>query len=109
MTKVHYRKHRSREIATKAHACLQTLHGERGTELNTDVRTRLSHSSIDSPQQDHLDDSLSELSSKNNQADTQSNQNELCTNSEYKHDVVKPKDSTDVRKHYYSLLKKTIF
>ena len=54
-------KHRSREIATKAHACLQKLHGEKGTELNTDVLTRLSHSPIVSPQQDHLNDSLSEL------------------------------------------------
>ena len=91
MAKVHYQKHRSREIATKAHACLQKLHGEKGTELNTDVRTRLSHSPIVSPQQDHLNYSLSQLSSKHTQADTKSNQNEPCTNSEYKHDVAKPK------------------
>ena len=44
VAKVDYQKHRSREIAIDAHACLQTLHGEKGTELNTDVRTRLSHS-----------------------------------------------------------------
>ena len=91
MAKVHYQKHRSREIATNAHPCLQKLHGEKGTELNTDVRTRLSHSPIVSPQQEHLDDSLSELSSKNTQADTKSNQNEPWTNSECKHDVAKPK------------------
>ena len=91
VAKVHCQKHRSREIATKAHACLQKLHGEKGAELNTDVRTRLSHSPIVSPQQDHLDDSLSELSSKNTGTDTKSNQNEPCTNSEYKHDVAKPK------------------
>ena len=91
MAKVHYQKHRSREIATKAHACLQKLHGEKGTELNTDVRTKLSHCPIVSPHQDHLDDSLSELSSKNTGTDTKSNQNEPCTNSEYKHDVAKPK------------------
>ena len=91
VAKVHYQKHRSREIATKAHACLQKLHGEKGTELNTDVRTRLSHCPIVSPQQDHLHDSLSELSSKNTGTDTKSNQNEPCTNSEYKHDVAKPK------------------
>ena len=98
MTKVHYQKHRSREIATKAHACLQKLHGEKGTELNTNVRTRLSHSPIVSPQQDHLDDSLSELSSKNTRGDTKSNQNEPCTNSQYKHDVAKPKKSTKTKR-----------
>ena len=91
VAKVHYQKHCSREIATKARACLQKLHGEKGTELNTDVRTRLSHSPIVSPQQDHFDDSLSELSSKNTGTDTKSNQNEPCTNPEYKHDVAKPK------------------
>ena len=41
---------------------------------------------MDSPQQD---ESLSELSSKN--TDTKRNQNQPCTNSKYKDDVVKPK------------------
>jgi hypothetical protein len=49
VARVHYQKRRSREIATKAHECLQKLQGEKGTELNIDVRTRLSHSPIGSP------------------------------------------------------------
>ena len=43
------------------------------------------------PQKDHVEDSLSKLSSKNTQADTKSNRNEPCTNYEYKYDFVKPK------------------
>jgi hypothetical protein len=49
VARVHYQKRRSREVATKAHECLQKLHGEKGTELNNDVRNRLSHSPIGSP------------------------------------------------------------
>ena len=51
VARVHYQKQRSREVASKAHKCLEELHGDRGTELETEVRSRLSDKSTSSPDQ----------------------------------------------------------
>ena len=51
MARVHYQKQRSREVASKAHKCLKELHGDRGTELEMEVRSRLSDKSTSSPDQ----------------------------------------------------------
>lgn len=45
VAKVHYQKRRSRDVATKAHECMKKLHGEKGTQLDGDVSSRLSSSS----------------------------------------------------------------
>jgi len=45
VAKVHYQKRRSREVASKAHKCLEKLHGNNGTELEMEVRSRLSDKS----------------------------------------------------------------
>ena len=45
VAKVHYQKQRSREVASKAHKCLEKLHGDKGTELEMEVRSRLSDKS----------------------------------------------------------------
>ena len=51
VAKVHYQKQRSREVASKAHKCLEKLHGDKGTELEMEVRTRLSDKSTSSQEQ----------------------------------------------------------
>ena len=45
VARVHYQKQRSREVASK---CLEKLHGDRGTELEMEVRSRLSDKSTSS-------------------------------------------------------------
>ena len=40
VAKVHYQKQRSREVAVKAHECLQKLQGSRGSEVDNDVNAR---------------------------------------------------------------------
>ena len=52
VARVHYQKRRSREVASKAHAFLETLQGERGSEPEMDVRSRLSENSSSSQEQD---------------------------------------------------------
>ena len=42
VARVHYQKQRSREVASKAHEYLERLHGKKGSELEIDVRSRLS-------------------------------------------------------------------
>ncbi|CAH3145178.1 unnamed protein product [Porites lobata] len=42
VARVHYQKQRSREVASKAHEYLERLHGDKGSELEIDVRSRLS-------------------------------------------------------------------
>ena len=48
VARVHYQKQRSRDVATEAHAFLKQLHGEKGSELENDVRSRLSDKSSSS-------------------------------------------------------------
>ena len=45
VAKVHYQKQRSREVAVKAHECLQKLQGTKGSEVDREVHTRFSGSS----------------------------------------------------------------
>ena len=45
VAKVHYQKQRSREVAVKAHECLQKLQGVKGSEVDKDVNSRFSDSS----------------------------------------------------------------
>ncbi|CAH3170699.1 unnamed protein product [Porites lobata] len=52
VARVHYQKRRSREIACKAHAFLERLQGERGSEQEMDVRSRPSENSNSSQEQD---------------------------------------------------------
>ncbi|KAK3734486.1 hypothetical protein QZH41_000093 [Actinostola sp. cb2023] len=52
VAKVHYQKRRSRDVATKAHACLKKLQGEKGSQLDGDVCSRLSDSTNTSPEKD---------------------------------------------------------
>ncbi|CAH3146189.1 unnamed protein product, partial [Porites lobata] len=52
VARVHHQKRRSREVASKAHAFLERLQGERGSELEMDVRSRLSENSSSSQEQD---------------------------------------------------------
>jgi hypothetical protein len=52
VAKVHYQKQRSRDVATEAHAFLKELQGEKGSELENDVRARLSDKSSSSQEQD---------------------------------------------------------
>ena len=40
VAKVHYQKRRSREVAVKAHECLQKLQGTKGSEVDMEVNTR---------------------------------------------------------------------
>ena len=56
VAKVHYQKQRSREVATEAHAFLKELQGEKGSELENDVRARLSDKSSSSQEQDEKTD-----------------------------------------------------
>ena len=48
VARVHYQKQRSREVAAKAHECLQKLQGTKGSEVDKDVNTRFSDSSSSS-------------------------------------------------------------
>ncbi|CAH3146102.1 unnamed protein product [Porites lobata] len=48
VARVHYQKQRSREVASKAHEYLERLHGDKGSELEIDVRSRLSGDSASS-------------------------------------------------------------
>ena len=61
VARVHYQKQRSREVATKAHEFLERLHGDKGSELEMDVRSRLSDKSTSSQEQD--DDVKGDVSS----------------------------------------------
>ena len=45
VAKVHYQKRRSREVAVKAHECLQKLQGTKGSEVEMEVNTRFGSSS----------------------------------------------------------------
>ena len=62
VAKVHYQKQRSREVASKAHKCLEKLHGDKGTELEMEVRSRLSDKSTSSQEHsaDKSDSSLTD-------------------------------------------------
>ena len=51
IARVHYQKQRSREVASKAHEYLERLHGKKGSELEIDVRSRLSGNSASSEDQ----------------------------------------------------------
>ena len=51
VARVHYQKQRSREVASKAHEYLERLHGEKGSEIELDVRSRLSGNSASSEDQ----------------------------------------------------------
>ena len=51
VARVHYQKQRSREVASKAHGYLERLHGEKGSEIEIDVRSRLSGNSASSEDQ----------------------------------------------------------
>ena len=44
VAKVHYQKQRSREVAVKAHECLQKLQGAKGSEVDHEVKSRFSSS-----------------------------------------------------------------
>ena len=44
VAKVHYQKRRSREVAVKAHECLQKLQGTKGSEVDMEVNTRFGSS-----------------------------------------------------------------
>ena len=44
VTKVHYQKQRSREVALKGHECLQKLQGSKGSEVDEEVHARLGDS-----------------------------------------------------------------
>ncbi|KAL9960069.1 hypothetical protein ACROYT_G033472 [Oculina patagonica] len=44
VAKVYYQKQRSREVAVKAHECLQKLQGTKGSEVDREVQTRFSGS-----------------------------------------------------------------
>ena len=48
VAKVHYQKRRSREVAVKAHECLQKLQDTKGSEVDMDVNTRFGSSSTSS-------------------------------------------------------------
>ena len=52
VARVDYQKGRSREVASKAHAFLERLQGERGSELGMAVRSRLHKNSSSSQEQD---------------------------------------------------------
>ena len=52
LARVHYQKRRSREVDSKAHAFLERLQGYRRSELEMDVRSRLSENSNSSQEQD---------------------------------------------------------
>ena len=56
VARVHYQKQRSRDVATKAHAFLEELQGDKGTELDKDVRARLSDKSTSSQEHDEISD-----------------------------------------------------
>ena len=45
VAKVHYQKRRSREVAVKAHECLQKVQGTKGSEVDMEVNTRFGSSS----------------------------------------------------------------
>ena len=45
VAKVHYQKRGSREVAVKAHECLQKLQGTKGSEVDMEVNTRFGSSS----------------------------------------------------------------
>ena len=59
VARVHYQKQRSREVAAKAYKFLEKLHGEKGSELEMDVRARLSDGSSCSPEQEDKSDGSS--------------------------------------------------
>ena len=42
VARVHYQKQRSCEVASKAHEYLERLHGKKGSEIEVDMRSRLS-------------------------------------------------------------------
>ena len=48
VAKVHYRKRRSREVAVKAHECLQKFQGRKGSEVDEDVQARFGGSTSSS-------------------------------------------------------------
>ena len=51
VARVHYQKQGSREVASKAHEYLEKLNGKKGSELEIDVRSRLSGNSASSEDQ----------------------------------------------------------
>ena len=48
VAKVHYQKRRSRELAVRAHECLQKLQGSKGSEVDEDVQARFGGSTSSS-------------------------------------------------------------
>ena len=51
VARVHYQKQRSHEVASKVHKFLERLHGDKGLELEMDVRSRILDKSTSSPEQ----------------------------------------------------------
>ena len=51
VARVHYQKQQSHEVASKAHEFLEQLHGDKGSELEMDVRSRFSDKSTSSPEE----------------------------------------------------------
>jgi len=51
VARVHYQKQRSREVVSKAHEYLERLQGKKGSEIEIDVRSRLSGNSASSEDQ----------------------------------------------------------
>lgn len=56
VARVYYQNQRSREVATKANQYLEPRHGEKGSALIMEVRSRLSDKSASSPEQEENDD-----------------------------------------------------
>ena len=48
VAKVHYQKRRSREVAVRAHKCLQKLQGSKGSDVDEDVQARFGCSTSNS-------------------------------------------------------------
>ena len=70
VAKVHYQKRRSRDVATKAHECLKKLHGEKGSQLEGEVSSRLSDSPNTSPEKDSPSDTQDDDVNKTDQPTT---------------------------------------
>ena len=60
VAKVHYQKQRSRDVAVKAHECLQKLQGTKGSEVDMEVNTRFGISSSNATFEPAIDCARSE-------------------------------------------------
>ena len=100
MARVHYQKQRSQKVATKAHKYLESLYGEKASELEIDLRSRLSDKPASSPEkEENKDGSISEEDNRFIMATKLKSQNQASK----KHPIL-PKEG----KFYYSLLKISI-